>query len=396
MNLAVKKPTSYLTPSTADLAGPERVATNKHTGAVAFWKQILPMKSVHYTAKDGQRRTLDFTPEYLADLARMEGIDKIGFLLADKDNSHTMDPERWRGDVVKMEVRTEGGNPGLYGKVVFPNREAANAVLNNPELGVSARIREGIQRSDGSTVARGIIHVLGTLDPQVSGMAPWATADLSHDEGEMIDLSGKEYVTMTDPKTVEAPKAITDYTEEDIDKMSKDELDAFLTQVNTEYEAALAADPKAPAVVEPKAEVTEPAKEPVKEPELVGADMSKVHEDIELANSRAAFAESQAREALARLAKAQWATERTAYMDAGVPPHMLDLAAPLLEQSQDFVIDLSNDEAEDLNVSVIVRGLLDAAKGTIDMSNEAGHSGTFSGEGADPDAELLTQWANES
>ena len=96
---------------------------SQQDGKLSFWKQILPMKTINYTAKDGSRQKIDFTREYLTDLANNKAVDKIGFLLADKDNAHTMDPERWRGDVVQWEVRDDG----LSGKIVFPSQEAAAA-----------------------------------------------------------------------------------------------------------------------------------------------------------------------------------------------------------------------------------------------------------------------------
>lgn len=396
---------SILTPVTVDLASVSDVATNRRTGQVAFWKQILPMKAINYTAKDGSRQSIDFDADYLTDLAKMEGIDKIGFLLADKSNAHTMDPERWRGDVVKMEVRDTGDHPGLYGKIVFPSREAATAVLNNPDLGVSARIREGIERSDGTTVDRGIIHVLGTLDPQVSGMTPWETADLSTEAGEILDLTDERYEDMGTETATDLAKDLSEFTEEDIDAMSQDELDAFLAKFSPDFDATLVTDEVVedePKADEPAADEIEPATEDNKHEaakELVGAgaDMSKVEADIELANGRAQFAESQAREALSRLAAAEWKGERESLLGAGVPPHMLDLATPVLERANDMVIDLSNSEEDDLNVSEIVRGLLHAAKGTVDLSAEEGHSGTFkAGDGEDPDAELLNQWDAQS
>ena len=123
--------------------------------------------------------------------------------------------------------------------------------------------------------------------------------------------------------------------------------------------------------------------------------MSKVQQDIELANGRAAFATQQATEALRRLAAAEWKSTEAEYLNAGVPPHLLDLAKPVLARSDDMVIDLSNSEEEDVNVSAVVRGLLDASKGMIDLSAEAGHVGSYT-DGEDPDAEALALWDKQS
>jgi hypothetical protein len=340
-------------------------------GHLAFWKQILPKKTIHYTAKDGSRQTLDFTDQYLRDLASNSAVDKVGFLLADRDNAHTMDPERWRGEVAAMEVREDG----LYGKIVFPSVEAARAVLDNPALGVSARIRENIGRSDGSTVARGIVHVLGTLDPQVSGMTPWQPTDLSTSQDEVLDLSEQEYETMAEQKS------LTDYTEADIDAMDEDALDEFLAQFVPGFDATL---------VE-----TEDEHEDAEKGELVGAgaDMSNGTgtTDLDLANARADQATAFANEALRRVADAEWREERTGYLGDGVPPAALDLAAPVLNRASDMVIDLSNSGEDDVNVSAVVRGLLDSLKGTVDLSAESGHFGTHSGED-NPDQAILDKW----
>jgi hypothetical protein len=343
-------------------------------GKLAFWKQILPKKTIHYTAKDGSRQTLDFNEQYLRDLASSTAVDKVGFLLADKDNAHTMDPERWRGEVAAMEVRDDG----LYGKIVFPSVEAARAVLDNPSLGVSARIRENIGRSDGSTVSRGIIHVLGTLDPQVSGMTPWQPTDLSASQDEVLDLSEQEYADMSD-KT----KALADYTEADIDAMDEATLDAFLAEFVPGFDATLVD------------ETDEHEDEDAEKGELVGAgaDMSNgtATTDLDLANARADQATAFANEALRRVADAEWREERTGYLSDGVPPAALDLAAPVLNRASDMVIDLSNSGEDDVNVSAVVRGLLDSLKGTVDLSTESGHFGTHSGED-NPDQAILDRW----
>lgn len=354
----------------------------KHEGRLAFWKQILPKKTVHYTAKDGSRQVVNFDEQYLTDLATSKAVDKIGFLLADKDNAHTMDPEKWRGEVAEMQVREDG----LYGKIVFPSPEAAAAVLANPDLGVSARIRENVAKSDGSVIRRGLIHVLGTLDPQVSGMSGWQTADLSNEGESVLDLSDEEYEDMADEKPtdeVKKDKPLSEYTEADIDAMTDEELDAFLA-----------------AHAVPESTYTEDnAEEPEEALAGAGADMSKPQDQmqIDLANEAVAKANARADEAMRRVAEAEWREERAAYASRGVPPHALDLAAPVLNRPDDMVIDLSNSGDADVNVSEVVRSLLGALEGTVDLSNEIGHSGTFSANDSDdPDRALLDAWNAQS
>lgn len=364
-------------------------------GQLAFWKQILPLGSIDYTAKDGSRQKITFDKEYLTDLATSQAVDKLGFLLADRDNAHTMDPERWRGEVSQMEVRTDVEKPGLYGKIVFPTYEAAKAVLDNPELGVSARIRENIQRSDGSTLRRGLIHVLGTLDPQVSGMSPWQATDLSTEQDEVLDLSQEEYDMATEQTTAEALEAkYADMTEDRIETLSDEELD--------EYLSFLGLDPSVYTDLDESGddESDEDKDDHEDEGNLVGAgaDMSnKGGQDIELANQRADAATARAEEALKRVAEAEWKAEREGYLGKGVPPHALDLAQPVLCRADDMVIDLSVTNEADVNVSEVVRGLLDALEGTVDLSTEEGHNGHFKkGDGEDPDAEMLALWDRQA
>lgn len=333
-------------------------------GKIAFWKQILPKRTIHYTAKDGSRQVLDFNEQYLQDLASYQAVDKVGFLLADVDNRHTMDPERWRGEVAELAVRDDG----LYGKIVFPSKEAAKAVLDNPDLGVSARIREQIPKSDGSVVPRGIVHVLGTLDPQVTGMSGWQTADLSSTDGDVFDLTSETY----EDGEMGTKKSVTEYTEADIEAMNEDELNAFLAAA---VEEGIDLDDEADEDLE---EITD------REPAMSLSNEATAQ--IDLANTRA-------NEALRQLAEARWSSERDKYLDAGVPPAALDLAAPVLNRADEFVVDLSVTDGADaeVNVAQIVRGLLDGLKGSIDLSVEKGHSGTFT-DGEDPDAAILAAW----
>lgn len=351
-------------------------------GKIAFWKQILPKRMIHYTAHDGSRKTLNFDERYLMDLANNKAVDKVGFLLADVDNRHTMDPERWRGEVAEWEIRDNEPNPdhnGLYGKIVFPNAEAARAVLSNPDLGVSARIREGIAKSDGSLISRGIIHVLGTLDPQVSGMAGWQTADLSNEDDFLLDLTAETYEDGTMAQN-DNTRSVTDYTEDEIAAMSEEDLNAFLAQAEEEFAGILD---------EVEADLDDEDFEYEEEP--VTASLSnEAQSQIDLANSRA-------NRALQELAQAKWDRTRDAYMSAGVPVDLLDLAEPIFNRPNDFIVDLSNEgTAGEVNVGEIVARLLDAAKGTVDLSNEQGHGGTFkTGDGEDPDKQLLDMWEQQ-
>lgn len=121
---------------------------------------------------------------------------------------------------------------------------------------------------------------------------------------------------------------------------------------------------------------------------------NKAAADIELANQRAVAAEKRANEAMKRVADAEWREERASLLSQGVPPAALDLAAPVLNRGDDMVIDLSNYDEANLDVSAVVRGLLETLKGTVDLSNEQGHSGFAEGE--DPDKAMLDLWAKQN
>lgn len=371
--------TSIITPS---LAGQYDLSVKD--GRLAFWKQVLPEKLIHYTDKAGKRQTLNFTEQYLTDLANNKAKDKVDFMLAGQDNSHTMDPERWRGEVAEWQIKDGQANPdhnGLYARIVFPNQDAARAVLANPDLGVSARIREDIQRSDGSTVPRGIVHVLGTLDPQVSGMSGWTAADLSTESDNLLDLTAETYEngsTMTDETKGVLTKPVVEYTNEEIDAFDDETLDAFLEAVGVDVNAILDED---------EDELVE--EDEIKESEM--ALSKQAQHDIDLARS-------DARAARTELAQARWDRTKDAYLNAGVPVDLIDLAEPIFNRPAEFIVDLSSDGGEGtVNVNEIVSKLLDAQKGTIDLSAEAGHGGTFkSGDGEDPDKPLLDLWDAQS
>lgn len=361
-------------------------------GKLAFWKQVLPEKTITYTTKSGKQATVDFTKDYLGKIIEHFNkgtMDQTPFQLADADNKHTMDPERYRGDVTEMRLAREGELPGLYAKLEFPNEKAATAVLENPRLGVSARIRE---ENDGPK----IIHVLGTLDPQVTGMSPWQAVDLSAYNDNVLDLSRETYTEGNAVVAKSETKSINDYTEDEIDAMSEDEIEAFLAEFAPEFADSHEDD-------EDEDEDEEDEDEDELEDELVGAgakghSLSKERDasrEIELANSVAAQANSRAQEALRRMAEAEWKEYRNTMLAAGVPPHALDLAKPILNRPDDLVIDLSNTDEDDLNVAEVVRQLLDLSKGTIDTDIELGHSGSFTQGDDDPDKAMLDAWAKQ-
>jgi len=386
---------------------------------LVYWKQILPEKTIEYTTRTGKRSTVDFSHAYLSKLIeayQAKHMDQTPFLLADKDNAHTMDPERYRAQVTALRLAAPGEKPGLYGKLEFDSRRDARAVVRNPNLGVSARIRED---PDGPK----LVHVLGTLDPQVTGMEPWKPVDLSTYDGErVLDLSQHTYSDQENPMRTKLRKPefkanIDDYTETDIDEMSGTELDAWaehfgidLNDLDSDSDDADGADSEYDDDDDADADADtdlgdadlDDDDDPDGEPDV--SDLSRRRQrranasgdtrEIELANSLATAADARAREALRRMADAEWTAFRDVALGKGVPPHLLDLAEPILNRPDDVVIDLSNSGEADVNVADVLRQFLTAAEGTIDMSNEVGHYGSVSGD-EDPDAEMLEAWDNQ-
>lgn len=387
-----KKSRTMQTPVDTDLAAPTAA------GKRAYWKQILPQAKIEYTSKSGDRRTLDFDETYLKDLASAfeeHALDQVPFLLADADNRHTMDPERFRGQVTEVRLANATEAPGLYGKIVFDTEDAAKAVMQNPNLGVSARIREGLATSTGKTYPRAMIHVLGTLDPQVSGMGAWTEADLSVYTGSVLDLSSQTYSERADmAKATKGSKALSDFTEADIDAMTPEQVEEFMTTFSADIDKFLAGSVAGQATDDVEDEADEVVETPARELEpALSNGASK--DDLELARQTAATATSRANEALRRMADAEWRSERQTYLAAGVPPHLLDLAAPVLNRADDMVVDLSNSDEADINLSETVRAFLDAAKGTVDLSNESGH-GSVGSLTSDNDDKILAAWSAQA
>lgn len=340
---------------------PFRTGPATKVGRHMFRKQVLPVGSINYKGADGVTTRIDFTPEYLADLANnfnAGAYDQVPFLLAAPDNSHHMDPERYRGEVKALELSEDG----LYG-VIELSKQGAALVKDNPRLGVSARIVPDPPRTDGKRFTKAIQHVLGTMDPRVTGMKPWQ-------EVQGVDLSN-------DPTFVDLTMA-TYQGEGTMPELTEEELTAFRTFLTNQAAATEAATKEptaeekaaADAALEARVQAAidaAAATEEVDETDLVGASLStEERAAIDLANAQA----SEARDGLAVLRRelddARFTADRDAYVAAGVSPAVMDLAQPLMTGSH--VIDLSNSET--LNVAEQVRKILDECKGMIDLSSE--------------------------
>ena len=337
-------------------------------GRAVFRKQVLPVGSINYRG-----RRIDFTREYLSSIVesfKKRAFDAVPFMLADRDNTHTLDPERWRGDVRGLELAEDG----LYATVEL-TEDAAKLVQSNPRFGVSARIIEQLERADGRKFGPSIQHVLGTLDPRVTGMKPWETVELSTEdrEVEVVDLTSSLFVEGNDmsltAEEIEQVRALlagktTDLSTPTQEEGGGDEGDTGTDEGadNTGAEEDTDAERTLAGLVEEDNDDVDAQGDTDLSAGTVNA--------IELA--RLNDAETQIQALRHQLAAERFGNERNQLIDDGVPPELVDLARPLLDTPDPVTVDLSN-SGQPVDASGIVRELLKRSAGYIELGRERGH-----------------------
>ena len=245
------------------------------SGQRAWRKRLLPVGDVHY-----QGRTLHFSREYLADLARafrQHAYDQVPFQIAGPDNRHTNDPERYAGEIVGLDLAEDG----LYAVAAVTDR-GDRLLTENPHLGVSARIVEAYDRSDGVHFPAALQHVLATLDPRIPGLGPWRTVEAANDVQITIDLSATHFegdpepvlVTLTGGDGQPFPGA--DLVPPDATPAEIDALLDVLTEVKAE-DALVERWAEGVSVPQPRQRRRQPG-----EAEL--AQFAQIQQSIELAN----------------------------------------------------------------------------------------------------------------
>jgi hypothetical protein len=355
---------AVLTPFTAD---PARQAGGK------WRKKLLPIGEINYKG-----RVLKFTRDYLAGLVKSFGeraYDQVPFQLADQTNTHTNDPERTRGQVTAMSLEPDG----LW--IEMDPTAAGNQVLaTNPGLGVSARIVEGYDRSDGKFFPRAIQHVLGTLDPRIPGLGGWAAVEAANDAEVTYDLSGERFTTRKEP-------GMPELTDEQNAKLAKllnldpDALAALVasmepgtapTQAGLEGQEPGDGDGDEDAELDALAaqienmtpeelEALERELEAEDEPEAVPAGLSnEAALALELAQATGDENARQLSVITAQLDSERWQNERQRLVASGTPPFIADLAQPLLEGGG-HTVDLSNGKSVDAG-QIMRRVLTEYAK----------------------------------
>jgi hypothetical protein len=361
-------------------------------GRNLFRKQLLPVAKINYKG-----RVIDFTRDYLAGLVKAfndRAYDAVPFQLADAANAHTEDPERWRGDIAALELTDSG-----LDVIVAASDDGAALLRKNPRLGVSAKIVEDYDRADGRFFGHALKHVLGTLDPRLTGMSPWQAIEAANDgDGDVIDLTAAEYAASepakpagrhekpSEPPQTEPPAAATAPTEDThmaLTEAQEARLARLLDLPDDKFDAMLA-DP------EPDAELTDaelqalladleeepPADPAAAEPELVTAGAalsSEAQAAIDLVNDRAETQGIELARVTQALDRATYETERGHFArEYGIPPRITDVARKLL-QGSGRVVELANGESVD--AGAIVRKLLSEVGKTVkmlDLSAELG------------------------
>lgn len=372
--------TAVLTPTTAKPAA-------KVAGRV-FRKQVLPIGGIDYKDATGATRRLDFTPDYLAkivDSFNAGAYDAVKFQLADASNTHTLDPERARGTVRALELTDDG-----LDMIVDLTDDGAKVIADNPDLPVSARIVEDLKRADGKAFPAAIQHVLGTLDPRVTGMKPWQAVDLTNDpDVPTVDLTAEDY---TKEKSMPEKTSVWAKIGKALglaDDASDDDVRAKLV------EEKVITDPPAASGDETLTAEEIAALEALANEPQTASLTAEQQKAFDLANAQLETQGTEIAELKRIAAKNAWEAERSERLHAGTHKWLLDLAAPWCggDAPQGF-IDLANTDTT-------VEKVREAAAETLRKVMDGVSTLDFSviGEAQDPDdaetkavAEKLEAW----
>jgi hypothetical protein len=396
---------------TTTLLTPMERGKARQSGASLWRKQLLPVGSINYKG-----RVIDFTREYLAGLVKAfsdRAYDPVPLQFADEDNRHTEKPEHRRGTVRGLELTEDG-----LDVIVSAGPQGAAYLAEYPDLGISAKIVEDYERADGKFFPAALKHVLGTLDPRITGMRPWQeiAAANSDDDGEVLDLTGARYTGQYDNGGNLPPGAVTTVNRtgtaepvitppvppapevKETGMAFTADQEARLAQLldlpDEQFSALLTAAPAPGAETEagPDADLsdeelaelvaglgleepggTETETEPA--PAAAGAGLTaEAQAQIDLANSRADENAIELARVTTALNRAAYEQERAHYSrEYGIPPRITDLARPVLE-GDGHVIELSGGSTVD--AGAIVRKVLAEIGKTVKMLDLSGELGT--------------------
>lgn len=378
-----------------DILTPLEFGAATKLGPRHFRKQILPLGKIKYHGK-----WLNFDRDYLDEIERAfrEGAhDAVNLVAANEKNTHTLAPEAVTGQLVDMEVRDDG----LWG-IIRSDPDTAQMLEDHPEIGISARIKQDYERSDGAKFKAALQHVLITTDPHIAGMAPWEKVDLAHEAEHTIDLSTYSFAGPgEEPETHE--EAIMADTETSLSTDELAELKNLLPEMRNLLSAVRAAETDdedftdADIDAADDFDISEEEIEAIAnevladEPETVAA--SHTDEALELANARTSELEVQLANMQSALDAREFEAEKDRLIrDCGIPPVVVDLARPLLEGSH--TVELANGDEAD--AGKIVRDMFTALAelNLVDLSQAAGHA--FETDATRSEAEQRKAWSSEA
>lgn len=368
-----------------------------------FRKQILAFRTINYRDRaTGQTRRINFDKGYGLELIRsfqQGAYDQVPFQLADASNAHNNDPTRTGGELIGVELSSDGS--GLDG--IFRLWGSGQKVVDlNKKLGVSARIIEGLEHPDGRKFGKAIQHVLGTVDPQMANMKPWERVDLSNSVTQTLDLSGEHYEEMEGKMPNETGKAVLELSAATAEKLAPllenpdaltrlaqllgdDEDPAGSGTEDSSYDDVLS-DEDIQALLEGDDDDDE-------DPDYEG--------DVELSNVNAQLSSQgqQIVELTNRLNDQRTDHELGEFARKGLAPAILGLARPLLSVAPG-AIELSNGSGGAFDPGKAARDLLNAV---VDLSS-SGHlmvnpddeAGRLEGDPSQNSqrAALLAEWEN--
>lgn len=401
------------------IQGPVDLSAATRTGPRVYRKQVLDLRTIDYPLADGSKRTVAFDDAYLTDLAEAftaGAYDLVPFQLADPANRHNEDPRQYGGRVLGVEKTADG-----LDVILELSEEAAELVeRTGRRLGVSARIKEALEHVDGRKFSRAIRHVLGTLDPRMQNLRPWEPVDLSAEtDPDVIDLTGYTYqqegttmpriidlstLTDDDREALESfvaangidlsdtepdddePDVEPDQDDEpETDDEEQDEADEDEEEGSDEPDAITDADLE--ALIDAELEGVS-----LSTPDVPFADVNDLSDpaeaDLDLAAGIVGVTSDERQADREENASLRFQLAAQELARKGVPPHLIDLAAPVLSLTDDQAdqLDLSSPATgEAIDVRGIVRDMLDAVAGTINLSTEDGY-----GHETEPDEKVQT------
>jgi hypothetical protein len=335
--------------------------TARSAGPGKWRKRLLPVGDVSYKG-----RILKFTTDYLKGLAQAfseQAYDQVPLQLAGDENKHTNDVERFGGDISGMEVDMAGPDgPGLY--VTVNATERGNKVLmENPRCGVSARIVEDYDRSDGKFFPRAIQHVLATLDPRIPGLGGWQAVEASNMPDVIIDLSGYQFAGEEGSQMPELTEEQKTARLSKLLEIPPEQIDKILAGISNPEPIPPAGAPPAGDGTEGEDDELVAMIEAMSDQELAELEAEFERETtatasatgltaeaqmaIEMANSRADENERQLGVIQKKMDDDSFEAEkRKLAHDQGIPPYITELAKPLLHGTG-HVVDLSNGNTVD-------------------------------------------------